>query len=487
MFPKELKALPQWVGFKLPGKEPINPKTGQYAKSNDSTTWGTYDEAVRAVQEKGLDGVGFMFAPPYVGIDLDDCVVNGVLNAFAREVISKCNSYTEFSPSRTGIHILVKGTISAAIKKSFLEVYDRERYFTVTQKPVFPVRPIREVDLQWIEQYRENRKGPIDLAKKLNEIQEGQRNNDFTSIAGSLRARGYSVEEIFELLRSRAKEIDFSEKELLLICNSVGRYTPSQRQIPDGLASSISDFLSKEENVEWISKPVLAAKAIGFIAGLPETNKTWIMIDLAIEAARGGKWLNRFQLKKSRVLFIDQERFKGETQRRFRSIMNYKGITGEDLQGNLFIKVGTTTRIDLQNSFEAFRKELSELRPEIVLIDSFKTFHSKDSLASSDMQLVMERIKELRTEFGCAFYFIHHENKGAFHRKDEDREPTYGDMEGSISIPAAAEIVFTVVRSDNESSFVYQTKNNLGPKELPFLVKVSDVDTEKSKISVEAY
>ncbi len=50
---------------------------------------------------------------------------------------SSFQSYTEISPSGTGVHIICKGQLISSGKKNSqlgLEVYDTGRYFTVTEK-----------------------------------------------------------------------------------------------------------------------------------------------------------------------------------------------------------------------------------------------------------------------------------------------------------------------------------------------------------------
>src|SRR5262245_35710445 len=82
--PTELKQRRQWVAFKrgqlkATGKRdefPYDRKTGELAKVNDSETWGTFDEAVRAsLLRGGFDGIGYVFSEddPYTGADLDGC------------------------------------------------------------------------------------------------------------------------------------------------------------------------------------------------------------------------------------------------------------------------------------------------------------------------------------------------------------------------------------------------------------------------------
>lgn len=323
------------------------------------------------------------------------------------------------------------------------------------------------------------------LQELLDDIRPGNRNDSFTRISGSLRSRGYSNTDIFGILSPKAREVGFGLDELQTITESIGRYRPKFEIESNG--ASIEEFLKDTETVEWIVPGLIAKKSIVFVAGLPETGKTWMLIDLAIECTKGGGlWLNKFPVKEAKVLFIDQERFKGETQRRFRCLISGKDMAPSTLKNALFVRCGTTTRLDLQHSYEAFHKEISELRPDLIVVDSFATFHTREENNRKDIQEVFERIKQIRTEFGCTFIFIHHENKYAFN-KDGDQEPSISQMAGSIAIPAACETVMTVRKQDAESSMVYHTKSTLSSTLSPFLIKVTDVDEAKTKIKVEAY
>lgn len=150
--PQELKKLNCWVGWKKVINErvkkiPINPTNGEKAGTTNSLTWGTFEEALSAYQRFNLDGIGFVFTNenPYLGIDIDDCVDdNGNLNELVRDVISQVNSYTEYSQSGEGIHILCKGRIIKGKKrdgKIGIEMYSENRYFALTGN-VLPGSPL---------------------------------------------------------------------------------------------------------------------------------------------------------------------------------------------------------------------------------------------------------------------------------------------------------------------------------------------------------
>lgn len=140
--PRELRVRPQWVVWRLedrgsgPTKVPYSPRTGARARSTDLMTWGAFEEAHKAYEAGDCAGVGFMFSSgdPYAGVDLDGCrdPETGELEAWAAEIVDALDSYTEASPSGSGVHVIVRGKIPAPLKRERIEMYHAERYFTVT-------------------------------------------------------------------------------------------------------------------------------------------------------------------------------------------------------------------------------------------------------------------------------------------------------------------------------------------------------------------
>jgi KaiC/GvpD/RAD55 family RecA-like ATPase len=329
------------------------------------------------------------------------------------------------------------------------------------------------------------------LTEQLANIKSGARNDGFTRVAGLLRAKGMSSQDIFVLLEPKAKEVNFPQWELRTLCNSVGRYpTSASAIVPDDeeTDTSLRAFMKVIVPPVYIVEGMIAKKKIGVFAGLPETGKTWALMDLAIECARGdGMWLGKFPVNgRQKVFFIDQERDKSETQRRFGALLAGKGITIDDLEGFLDVRCEGTTKIDLQHSFDAFRRKLDALKPDLVIVDSLATFHTKEESNRTEIQSVMERVKQMRNEYGCSFMFVHHETKQAFQNRKEGGEPSYLDAAGNVAIPAACETFFNMKREDVETSMAYHTKSTIGRKVAPFLVRVTDLDETKTRIRVEA-
>ena len=313
-------------------------------------------------------------------------------------------------------------------------------------------------------------------------ISEGSRNVDFTRMAGSLRARGYDPDEIFFFLAGQAASVGISPDELRTICNSVGRYSIR----PSGEAAArLADFLMVSTPVDWLCKPFFTRGTIGFVAGLPKTMKTWLMMDFALQCARGGgNWIGKFPVSNARVMFIDQERTKSETQRRFAALV--KGYNLDPEKIDLHIRCDRSLRIDDPVSFDMLKKELKSIQPDVFIVDSFATFHAANENSRMEIQQVFERLKEIRQEFNCAIIFIDHETKEAFQDKNENILPSALRMVGSVGKVAAAECVLTVRRQDQFSSFVYHTASTLADPAGPFLVRVRDVTPDRSAVVVEA-
>jgi hypothetical protein len=322
---------------------------------------------------------------------------------------------------------------------------------------------------------RQNESGWI--AEAIKEMQNGHVHNTLIRVLGRFRQHNFNEEDTYTLLYPHALENGKPYEGLRGKISEIwGRYQAGPAVTGPSRSETIDTFLDDIKEVDWICKPFIAKKSIGFVVGLPETLKTWLCTDLAVECAQEtGLWLGLFPVTNCKTLFIDQERWKGETQRRFSSVLAAKGLLRSQIKERLYLKSGTTIRLNIDSSYQAFRTELLEMRPELVIVDSFATFHTLPENDRSEIQKVMERIKELRNEIGCTFLFINHENKNAYPNGEPQGEPTMGTMVGSIGIGAAAEFCLTVRKVENNMSIVWHTKSTLAQKAKAFYASVVDV------------
>jgi putative DNA primase/helicase len=117
--PKELKdngLFCAWIFDEEDGKVPYDLKNGIKVRSNNINTFSPWSKVTEKISNyikierdgtwKG--GLGLGIFNGFSAVDIDHCVTNGKPNAFAQDIIDYFNSYTEFSPSHTGIRIIFK-------------------------------------------------------------------------------------------------------------------------------------------------------------------------------------------------------------------------------------------------------------------------------------------------------------------------------------------------------------------------------------------
>jgi hypothetical protein len=155
-----LEAQPRWVvwryeqkpGSDKPTKVPYQARyPAMKASSTNPETWGTHAEAVETFERSrtGLrqtfDGVGFVLTDSeFAAFDIDNCrdKDTGIIHEKVWDLIRRCNSYTEITPSGTGLRIIgnylddpkpgKKDPMPGANGVS-IEVYPaRGRYITIT-------------------------------------------------------------------------------------------------------------------------------------------------------------------------------------------------------------------------------------------------------------------------------------------------------------------------------------------------------------------
>ncbi len=169
--PGELRERKQWIPWRAVErdgkmtKEPINPSyTSRRASVTDPLSWSTFDHALAVYEmHPHLDGIGFVFTErdPYCGIDFDGWVSHeGEIAPWAADWIQRLGGYAEFSPSLMGIHAIVRATLPGKGRNNRtrkIELYDRERFFTVTgialEKGATPTEAQAEVDALLKELY----------------------------------------------------------------------------------------------------------------------------------------------------------------------------------------------------------------------------------------------------------------------------------------------------------------------------------------------
>lgn len=145
-----------WVNYKLERlngnltKIPYSAIKGSKASSTDPSTWATYKEAEAKSPKIGI----VLHDQTLICIDIDHVLIDGKLDQNHPEketiadLILDCDSYTEISQSRTGLHIFLELTAPISLqshKSAPYEVYNDKRYICTTFENYGEPRAIRKL------------------------------------------------------------------------------------------------------------------------------------------------------------------------------------------------------------------------------------------------------------------------------------------------------------------------------------------------------
>lgn len=96
---------------------------GKRADSSNKACFSDFDTVANLAQN--YDGIGMGVFQPFVAVDIDHCVDGGKLSDMATDIIEMLNSYTEYSPSESGVRIIAKVDNLS---------YDKAKYYINNQK-----------------------------------------------------------------------------------------------------------------------------------------------------------------------------------------------------------------------------------------------------------------------------------------------------------------------------------------------------------------
>lgn len=362
--PVALQDRPQWVAWKResrdgkPTKIPYNPnKPKSRAKSNDASTWSTFQTA-KALE--GFDGIGFMFSAddPYCGIDLDHCrdPESGEWTNWADKILRRFASYTEISPSGDGLHIIIEGTLPDGRGRATpdgcdenIECYDRLRYFCFTgnhlagtPNTVEPRQDLLDALIRKIDGHVESKrtkpgKTPVQRAKaylkKMDPAISGQRGHNTTYHVAMVLIEGFglSKDEAWPLMFEYSQRCDppWSEKEIDHKLDDAEKNVDTSRIGHLLKTETLPGGTESEPKIE-ISKPLpriisaadlqsMGLKPVKFVvqgympvglivlAGRPKSGKSWISLQLAADVAMGRKHFGQFPVEEGEVLGLFME------------------------------------------------------------------------------------------------------------------------------------------------------------------------------------
>lgn len=420
--PEELKNIRQWVA-RIP-----NSKKGMKGW-NTRENWRTYDEVVR-------DGKApiFVTADNYVAFDFDKVVgPDGEIPEYVRRIVEGVDSYTEYSQSGKGLHIVARVSAdevklqsiragSKPHKECGFEFHPRNQLLYVTGN-VFEFREtIREATTEvqdvlnpffeddGAEIYKEwlhwsNGRPDLDLEtiqKKAEAyvmkmdpaIEEGGGSNQMMAVC-SVLSYGFGLDEYeaWDILQKYNREkcdppfdeweehgADSLRRKFLETYKKTDRKHPPLgllHKIPNGdrfAGKTMSEIWHlADDPVDWLVKDVLSADQPTIFGAKSKSLKTTVLTDLTIAVATGGPWLGEFEVpKRRRVLFITGETNDRATSRRVRKATQAPGrllLGPHDLGDWLRIESMAFPKLPREEDCDQVSRIVQDYGIDVVILD----------------------------------------------------------------------------------------------------------------------
>ena len=515
--PSALKAIPNWVCWKAVlrneriEKIPVSPVTGRHASTTDPTTWTDFNTAARAAQAAG-HGIGFVFTAEQeiVGIDLDKCrdPDTGTLESWAQEIVAAINSYTEVSPSGTGLHIFAYGALPLGrSRRGQIEAYQQGRFFTVTGRPLiempatveqrhvelvaFHARHLAEPtsssatatpaslgDDVILEQCRTAKN-----AIKFRDLWAGQWQGYYTSqseadlgLLGLLRFYSQDDQQLDRLFRRsgliRPKwdqqhgETTYGQRTiaqaLKLTMASYGgdlyvdRPGPAPASITRPWVNSLLLVRTAPPEAVWLLEGILPQGSVVMLSGREGDMKSWLTMDMCTCVAAGRPWIGR-ETEAAAVCYVDAE------------------MPGHLLRGRVYaagpsenLNVLTWQADGFPWTLDHPAMLLAAQEHRLVVIDTLRRFmEDGDENSANDMAVITAKIRRLTT-WGATVLILHHGIK--------DRER--GGYRGSTELGAAVDISLHVekVVENGETRLILDAPKTRFSADPKLIIKVDKTD-----------
>lgn len=506
--PAEMRERAQWVVHK--NKIPHSPQTGRRASVTNPDTWGTFDAAKAAAARDGYDGIGFVFTPndPFVGVDFDHCLTGKQLTPWVREQLRQLNSYTEISPSGTGVHVFCTGQIPKSIKTSKAEIYSEGRYFTVTGKSLGPIRPIRDASdsvQQLHSELSKTREQPFELPSKTTQVmtsilsddeviekaRNAQNGPQFEHLwLGDLSGHGgdHSKADLaFCNLLAYWCRRDIDQMDRIFRCSGLMRdkwdrkqsgstygrlqlekaareartiYDPEQYREQEVRAAFEQTQISESTGLNFITaadlerkqlQPVrflvdgLLPQGLALISAPPKYGKSWLVLDLCLSVSTGSDFLGH-KTSKAGCLYLALEDSENRIQSRMKKLL--RGMPAPE---NLAVAINAP---DLNNGLLELLDNFLLQKPNtgLIVIDTLQKirggFSRNESAYKCDYREVGS-IKAFADRHKILVVLVHHLRKMA-----DDGDP-HNRISGTNGIMGAADtsiVLSRAKRTDTETT-----------------------------------
>ncbi|MFX0200810.1 MAG: AAA family ATPase [Candidatus Hodarchaeota archaeon] len=195
---------------------------------------------------------------------------------------------------------------------------------------------------------------------------------------------------------------------------------------------------SKPEEKEMAIKGLLERGSLGFLFGQPKIGKSLLAFNLALEASKGGIFLDTFPIPKPlRTLLLIGEGSRRSHWNRLRKIAGSKGIQND----NLKLLFNRRLKLDQRPDVNQLIAVIKEHHIDFLIVDPLFRYFIGDEKEGADMAKLINNIG-LVQEKGVTVVIVHHVVKDTQGKSPGQR------LRGHGSLHAAGETYIMIERLD---------------------------------------
>jgi hypothetical protein len=164
--------------------------------------------------------------------------------------------------------------------------------------------------------------------------------------------------------------------------------------------------------LRWLITDLWSHEAVGIVGGEPKCCKSFLALELAIAVAAGVPCLRRYVVPDpGRVLLYAAEDSPATVRRRLEGIAAAAGVDLKDV--DIQVITAPSLRLDLEADQRNLADTVANLKPRLLILDSFVRLHRIDENASREVGPLLAYLRELQRRHGLAVLVVHHAKKGA--------------------------------------------------------------------------
>ena len=498
----ELKQKQQWINWKYDknkGKVPYDYKGNPIGTSNKyKNNWCNYKTANESINIHNFNGMGILLKNGLCGIDIDHKDIN---DNMVQDIINLMDTYTEFSPSGKGFHLLftvdvtkLPTTINESGSKKLDNKYYQKnsiidvecyisnltnRYLTYTGISINnkPINERTDALLIFLDKYmlksniqKEKITDKEDIQKIINKILNSSSAEKFKKLFYIGDITDYNNDDsradlaLCGIVAHFTKDFHLIEAIMTKskLCRKKWIERPDYRKmtIEEALTGRDNTIIENSNNtineLEYITamelqkkelKPItyyvedILPQGLTILCSAPKMGKSLLALDLCLAITTGNKFLG-FNTEKATCLYLALEDGYNRLKNRMNKLLNDK-----QAPDNLIYTINCN---DLNNGFLNQLQQILKKEPNIkvIIIDTLAVVRneSKTNSAYAHDYKELRQLKNFADSHDLCMILIHHTRKGT------ETTDIFEKVSGTNGITGTADTTWVIYKKDRFSN-----------------------------------